>query len=144
MSKLSRQDLVNITHKYYANDGETGYNGYGCVYFKGDNGRCAIGVVLDHLGIDREELIEDYEEDGEKDHNEDGAADDIIAFLGERLTDHLEPDTYAGEAEEMFVIRLQKTHDTAASRGKIMSRLSKDVAEAIAKFAKEESLTVPE
>ena len=144
MSKLSRQDLVNMTHKYYANGGETGSNGYGCVYFKDDHGRCAVGVILDHLEINREDLIEDCEIDGEKDHNEDDAADDLIEFLGDRLTDHLEPDVFAVDpmptnVGRTFLLRLQKAHDNVADEGD-----SDDVAESIAQFAGVEKLTVPE
>jgi len=144
MSKLSRQDLVNMTHKFYADGGETGSNGYGCVYFKGDNGRCAIGVVLSHLGIERSELVE--ESDGEEqDHNEDDDARDIIEFLGDRLTDHLESDVFAKDrkidrSKETFLLRLQKAHDDAAQN----DGDSDDVAESIAHFAEVEKLTVPE
>lgn len=135
MTKLSRQNLVNMTHKYYADGGIAGYNGDSCVYFGDDGGRCAIGVVLDHLGFSREDL---------NGCNDDTDARELTEFLGERFTDHLDSDAFTMDGGDntrnIFLLRLQSAHDSAMAYG----GNSNDVAESIAHFAQKEGLTAPE
>ena len=139
MDKLSRQDVLNLSHSYYANGGRTGFNGHSCLYFSADGGRCSVGVILDHLGISRGDLNTD-----ERDYNENCDAADVVKFLGERLTDHLEPDVFAidnaqSPSTSMFLMRMQTAHDIPAQGG-----VNIDVAGSLQDFAVYEGLASPE
>ena len=136
MTKLSRQEVFNIAHSYYARGGETGYDGEACIYFADNGGHCGVGVLLDHLGFERGDLI-----DEEKDHNEDTDARELIEFLGERFTDHLEPNVFAEEDARIdhasFLMRLQSAHDSPAQYGDLI-----DVVDSFEAFARKEGVTV--
>ena len=141
MTKLSRQDVYDIAHKYYADGGAVGVSDNeegGCVYFAPNNGHCAIGCVLNHLGIKEKDLIDEEHTDGTR--NVDQDAMDMVEFLGDRFTDHVAPDVYSyGTHEtkwEPFIMRMQRAHDSAAPQGPTA------VASSLETFARNNGLIV--
>jgi len=138
MTKLSRQDVYDIAHKYYADGGKVGRNGDGCVYFAPDGGHCGIGVILNHLGITEGDLADEEHDDGAYNTNAD--AMDVIDFLGDRFTNHLEHDVYKFSPDETkwdsFIIQIQNAHDYVSHNG------SNAVMQNLEKFAERYNLVV--
>ena len=136
MTKLSRQDIYDIAHKYYADGGAVGVSkdGNGCIYFAPDGGHCGIGVILDHLGIEAGDLADEEHMNGT--HNVDAHAMGIVEFLGNRLTDHLENDVYSYGPSiwDSFIMKLQSAHDRVAKNG------SSAVAQNLESFARDQGL----
>jgi len=139
MSKLSKQGVFNLVYNHYANGGEVGWNKdyNSCAYFSGE-GRCAVGVILDHLGVTLGDLEDDEHEEGTR--NLEADAKDIVEFLGDKLTDQLEDDVYYFTHKRGgFLTELQKAHDYVADdEGSI------GVVNNLKTFAQEQELTVPD
>lgn len=144
MSKLSKQGVFDVVYDYYKQGGATGYDNLSCVYFVEDTGgHCAVGVLLDHVGINREDLQDEGDEGDGTDYNTDCTAEGLVEFLGERLTDRLEDDVFEEVENEtdMFLQRMQKAHDRIADMDNAGSA---EVTESLERFAINEDLIVPD
>lgn len=145
MKQLTKQEVFDIVYKFYRDGGKPGWDkSRGCVYFAPNGGRCAVGVMLSHLGFERSDL--QFEDEGrEYDYNSDNCVSDLEDHFGKELTESFapevfeqKPDGFQHEVENPFLQRLQNAHDKAAEKGG-----SREVVLNLQAFAKREGLTIP-
>jgi len=148
MDKLTRQDVFNVVYSHYADGGLPGYdyNAGSCVYFSDDGGHCAVGVLLVHLGFQRDSLLIEGEVETE-DLNYEACAFDLINKL-DGFTDRLAPEVIAKDGSvplyRTFLNRMQHAHDMAAEDGDLTDdERRREVMRYLANFATDEHLIVP-
>ena len=135
--QLTKQEVFDFAYNFYKKGGLPGYDcrAGGCIYFGNHGERCAVGVLLDHLGFTRGDL-----NTRDRNFNEESDVTDVIKLLGEKFTKHLALDVYQIDnpnrmTGRSFLQRLQKAHDYAAEDGD-----SGDVCDSLFGFAQAEGL----
>ena len=102
------------------------------MYFKGE-ARCAVGVVLDHLGVTAQDMQKVVPGLSVTALNV-SQVDTILVHMGPKFKDHLAP-----EVSELFLTELQGRHDSVAKKGGD----SIAIVAQLQIFAKNWKLTIP-